>query len=85
MVFGVSITWIGLKGRGGNMYGFISATYLLHYVSRNGSVRGEQDVPHQHWFEEGPGDGSSRGVDHLQVHVHAEGTYRREEEEGNSF
>lgn len=49
-------------------------TYLLHYSPGDRCVRAEQNLPHQHGFEERPGDGSSSGVDHVQVHVHAEGS-----------
>lgn len=50
------------------------ATYLLHYSPGDRCVGAEQNVPHQHGFEERPGNGSSSGVDHVQVHVHAEGS-----------
>lgn len=53
---------------------FGAAAYLLHYCPGDRCVRGVQNVPHQHGFEKSPGDGSSRGVDHVQVHVHAEGS-----------
>lgn len=54
--------------------------YLIHYGPGDGCVRGVQNLSHQHWFEEGPGDGSSCGIDHVQVHVHTEGSYTRKEE-----
>lgn len=50
--------------------------YLLHYTPGDRCVRGVEDLPHQHWFEEGPGDGSSCGIDHVQVHVHTKWSYK---------
>lgn len=61
-----------VKVRGGNLLSFTA--YLLHYGPGEGCVRAVQNLSHQHWFEEGPRDGSSCGVDHVQVHVHTEGS-----------
>lgn len=50
------------------------AAYLLHYSPGDRSVRCVQNLPHQHGLEEGPGNGSSSSVDHVQIHVHTEGS-----------
>lgn len=52
---------------------------LLHDGPGGGGVGAVQDFSHQHGFEEGPGDGSPCGVDHVQVHVHAERGCGRQE------
>lgn len=56
------------------------AVYLLHYGPSDRGVRGVQDLSHQHWLEEGPGDGSSCGIDHVQVHVRTKGSCTRKGE-----
>lgn len=53
--------------------------YLLHNAPGDQCVGGIQDLPHQHWFEEGPGYGSPCGINHVQVQVGAEGSWRRRE------
>lgn len=58
--------------------GVIFLGHLLHDGPGDGGVGAVQDLSHQHGFEEGPGDGSPCGVDHVQVHVHAEGSCGRE-------
>lgn len=58
--------------------GVIFAGHLLHDGPGDGGVGTVQDLSHQHGFEEGPGDGSPCGVDHVQVHVHAERSCGRE-------
>lgn len=63
----------------------LNTVYLLHYSPGGGCVRAVQDLSHQHWFEKSPGNGSSCGVDHVQVHVHAERSYTNNNEEDLIF
>lgn len=51
--------------------------YLFHDGPGFRGVRCVKDLPHQHGFEEGPSDGSAGCVDHIQIHVHTEGSCTR--------
>lgn len=66
------------------MHLFFYIIYLLYYGSCAGCIGCVQDLSHQHWLEEGPGNSSSCGVDHVQVHVHTKGSYTKTQKRSRS-